>query len=170
MALTIEDGSIISGANSYITRANYITWAAERGTTVTDDSAADAKLVQAWDYINSLEPQLLGRLVSRSQVGAYPRYDLIDIQGWSWDSDEIPQQVIDLQCSLALDQENSIDIWNPSSSASTPVKRNRVEGAVEQEFAVADQMGITYKSLTNGLIAILSKPQAHGFSIPVSRG
>ena len=168
MALVVEDGSIVANADSYVTRSDFIAWALRRGYTVADDLLADNKLVTAFDFINGIESSLAGRLTVRGQAGAYPRIDLV-LQSYSWLSTEIPTQAKDYQMSLALDQVNGIDIFNPPQSDSVAVKRSRVEGAVEEEYAVSDAPAFLYQSLSNRLRQILQR-SGSGFGIPITMG
>ena len=58
MALTVEDGSIVAGADSYIALADAITYASKRGIAPTlvaaeaDDATWEQYLRRAFDYIN----------------------------------------------------------------------------------------------------------------------
>jgi hypothetical protein len=164
VTLIIENGSIVAGADSFATRAEFIAYALKRGITVANDVAADAKLVKAFDFINGLESSLMGWLVSELQEGAYPRYGLL-LQTFSIASTVVPKQAKQYQLSLALDLEAGIDIFNPGPSASTPVRVNRVEGVVTQEFAVADSSPIMYQSLSNDLRRILEGSKAGGIRL-----
>jgi len=71
--------------------------------------------------------------------------------------------------SLALDQVNGIDIFNPPQSDSVAVKRSKVEGAVEEEYAVSDAPAFLYQSLSNRLRQILQR-SGSGFGIPITMG
>ena len=59
MALTVEDGSIVAGADSYIALADAITYAKNRGIAPTlvaaeaDDEGWEQFLRRAFDYINN---------------------------------------------------------------------------------------------------------------------
>jgi len=168
MALVVEDGSIVANADSYVTRSDFIAWSLRRGYTVADDDLADNKLVVAFDFINGIESSLAGLLSVREQTGAYPRTDLV-LQTYSWLSTEIPTQAKDYQMSLALDQVNGIDIFNPPQSDSVAVRRSRVEGAVEEEYAVSDSSAFVYQSLSNRLRQILQRSRA-GYGIIITMG
>lgn len=133
MAIVKETGSIVANANSWVTRQEFIDYAAARGVTIADDESADAMLIKAGDYINGLEPRLKGTRVDRDQTMAFPREDF-EIEGWNWSKTEIPRQVLNAQLSLALEINSGEDPYNPSSAA-LPVVRKRVEGAVEVEYA-----------------------------------
>jgi len=68
--------------------------------------------------------------------------------------------------SLALDINSGEDLYNLSASASVAVKRERVEGAVEVEYAVTDSARIARNSRSSSLLAALMKNG--GTSIPLS--
>ena len=131
MSLVIEDGSIVQGASSYVTRTEFIGYAAMQGVAIPNTEAADFLLVRSAQFIDSHEPTLRGSRVSRGQHMAFPRSDL-EIEGFFWADDEIPRQVILCQMHLALDLHAGIDIYNPEPQLI--VKRERVEGAVEVEY------------------------------------
>lgn len=135
MALTVETGAIVSGADSYVSRSDFLDYAARLGTDVADTEDTDNLLRKAFNYINDLEPRLIGIKKTRDQAGAFPRVDCW-IEGWHWNSSEIPQQVIALQHELALDLNAGIDIYNRTQSGSVAVRRERIEGVVEREYAV----------------------------------
>ena len=151
MAVIVEDGSVVANANSYVTRAEYIGYAAELGVTIPNDDAADVHLVKAANFINDQEIRLKGKKVSRDQSLAWPR-EGVEIEGWNWSSTEIPRQVLLCQLALALDINSGIDLWNRNKSADPVVKRKRVEGAVEIEYAVSDNAAQLGRASTSGAL------------------
>lgn len=167
MALTIENGTIVDGADSYVTRANFITYAANRGVIIDESEDTDELLRKAFDYIDSLEPRLKGYRQNYSYANAYPRKSLI-IDGYTWDSDEIPRQVLYAQYELALDLNAGIDIYNRQSSGSAPVKRVRIEGVVEKEYAVDDGSQPLRRSRSRYLLSKLMVN--NGLGVVVSLG
>jgi len=155
MSLIVEDGSIVTGADSYVTRADYIAYAATLGVTIADEDATDVQLIQAAQYIDSLESQLKGTRVTRDQPLAFPRSDVI-IDGWEWEETEIPRQVITAQMALALDINSGEDLYNPTKTL--PVVRERVDGAVEVAYANPNVVGqVSTKSRSSALVASLMK-------------
>lgn len=167
MALTVEDGTIISGSDTYVNQADFIAFALTIGTVVAVEQVTDDTLVKAFYYLNSLETQLKGSRTAKTQPNVYPRNNLV-IEDFAWDNDEIPRQVILAQVLLALDLLIGIDIYNRPQSASTAVKRNKVEGVVEQEFAVSD--AIKLSSVTNAVAVVNSLKKNGGMTIVLSRG
>lgn len=133
MALVIENGSIVTNANSYVTRAEFIAYATESGVTVPNTDPTDVMLVKAAQFIDAHEANLKGSRVDRAQRMAFPRSGLV-IDGWAWDEDEIPRNVLLCQMAVALDLAQGIDPYNPPVNPARAVKRQRVEGAVEVEY------------------------------------
>ena len=77
MALIIEDGTIVAGANSFVTDAELLAYADVRGVSLPPTSAArEALLAGAMDYLFSKEPMMKGCRVSADQALPYPRQDV----------------------------------------------------------------------------------------------
>ena len=95
MALIVEDGSIVPNANSYITAAQYISWAdsrfgASRPTAPADETAAEPIILRGMDAFEGNSFQ--GSIVSCDQELQWPRYN-VRIDGCNIDSDAIPKEV-----------------------------------------------------------------------------
>lgn len=77
MAFTVEDGTGVTGANSYATVAAFRAYHAERGRAAEDgdypDAVVQAALIRATDFI---EQRWLGRFIGQSR--------LLTTQGLSW--------------------------------------------------------------------------------------
>lgn len=167
MALIVEDGSVVDNADSYVSRSDYIAYAATQGVTITDDETADVQLRKAAEFIASYDSRLKGDKVQRDQSMAFPRSGLV-IENFSWDSDEIPRQVILCQQQLALDVNAGIDLWNRPQSESTGIKRERVEGVVEVEYAVKEAGKLSSQS--TGMALLNSLLRQNGlYGIPLRR-
>ena len=164
--LIVENGSIVANANTYVTIEEYIAYASSLGVTVEDTDTYKVQLIKAAQYIDSKESQLYGDMVEKTQPLAYPRNNLVDLQNFTWGNDEIPTLVKKCQMSLALDINSGEDLYNLSASASVAVKRERVEGAVEVEYAVTDSARMARNSRSSSLLAALMKNG--GTSIPLS--
>lgn len=77
MSLVIEDGSGVAGANSYVTDAQYISYAASRGLTIGADSVArEIELIQSMDYLFSRELDMQGDRTDGLQENVYPRQNV----------------------------------------------------------------------------------------------
>lgn len=91
MALVIEDGSVVAGANSYITLAEYRAWANVRGITASDsDTVLERYILRAMDYFEQL--QFIGNKANENQPLQWPRTEAL-IDGYYADATEIPVNV-----------------------------------------------------------------------------
>ena len=133
MSVIIEDGSIVDNANSLVTRADAIAHAALHGKTLANETATDVLLIKAMGYFLSIEAQLKGCRVDRDQALAYPRAG-VEINGFVWDSDEIPTEAKIAQIELALDISQSVDIYNRSLKKGAVIGES-VDGAVSRQYA-----------------------------------
>lgn len=133
MALTIETGAGIAGANSYATVAQAQAYAAARALTLPAGTpAVEALLIKAADFLESLEDQFKGSRVESDQALAWPRtdvylFDSTDMFG----EDEIPVQLINAQCQLAFD--GVANTLQPTGSG-REVIRTKVD-VIETEYA-----------------------------------
>lgn len=168
MPLIIETGSIVPNADSYVTRAEYITYAASRGVTVADTEATDVTLRKAAQFIDSHEANLKGVRVSRDQSMAFPRIISEAIEGCYWSSTEIPRQVILAQLNIALDMEAGIDPYNPPVNPNRATIAERVEGAVSVQYA--NSGGVQKLGRSSAATALMSSLlKRNGLSIALER-
>ena len=90
MALIVEDGTAVAGANSYVSADDFLAWADARGFTYPSYPEIEQKILRAMDYIESLS--FVGQKNEETQPLQWPRaYVLID--GYSVDSNEIPNEL-----------------------------------------------------------------------------
>ena len=164
--IVIEDGSVVAGANSYVTMAEYIEYAATLNITVEDSQVYQTQIIEAGQFIDGLENVLKGETTTKTQPMAYPRNNLTDIANWSWDSNEIPTQVKEAQMSLAIDIQSGEDLWNVSQSGATGIKKEEVVGAVVVEYAVSDAVKSARRSRSGNLLSLLMK--FNGLGIPLA--
>lgn len=99
MALIVEDGSIVANANSYSSVADFRTWAESRGKTIGADATVEAAILRAMDYFESLG--FVGYKSTREQRLQWPRNRVI-IDGYSVESDEIPDEVLNALYEITL--------------------------------------------------------------------
>lgn len=133
MSLIIEDGSIVAGADSFATAAELVTYAANFGKTIPATEAAQESILRR----AALEMQAIawnGTIVNMDQSLSWPRYDVYRGE-WLLPMDEIPVQIKSGQMALAA--EIYADDLAPPELKKGAVTKNRVEGAVEQQYAAA---------------------------------
>lgn len=165
MSLIIEDGSIVDNANSLVTRAEFISYAGSIGTTITDDEDADTLLIKAMNFIDAHESKLKGVKTERDQSLSFPRYNL-QINGWSWNTDEIPTEAKDCQMELALELNSGTDLYNPTFSKGPRIQET-VSGAVTVKYGTNPVSATRVKSRGFKLLDCLLK--SSGISIPLVR-
>ena len=105
MALTVEDGTVVAGADSYISLANAKTYHTAHDDPTDWTSASDAEKESALKYGAATLDGAFdwdGQITSATQVLAWPRADCSDREGRTPADNVIPQQVKDAQCELAV--------------------------------------------------------------------
>jgi len=106
MTITVEDGSLVSAANSYITVDEYRDWSSARfGPRSTEkgcDEDIEALILRATDYFES-QP-FIGLKVTRDQTMQWPRQS-VTIDGYYVDADSIPSEVKNSIYELAYAEE-----------------------------------------------------------------
>jgi hypothetical protein len=107
VAIIVEDGSGVAGANSYCTGAYAREYAAAGGFTFpgTADDALIALCTQAILYLEMMEPRFKGRPVFVGQPLAWPRRGV-----WFRNAElpfsTVPQRVVDAQVQLMIEAAN----------------------------------------------------------------
>jgi len=134
MALVIEDGTPVPGANSYATVAQARDYASARGVTLSaDDPTVEALLIEACDYLESLESRFKGSRTSPdSQDLAWPRTGVYLYGSKTMFAiDDIPALLIKAQCQLAMD---AVDIDLLPTGSGKEVVKEKVD-VIEVEYS-----------------------------------
>lgn len=137
MALVIENGIGVAGADSYGTRAGFISHVANYyGGTVADTDASDVPMRAAFAWLNGQRWKGT-KTNGRSQTGAWPRDGVTDCEGISIGDDEIPSEVIQAQYDLAWTELANPGTLTPSGSVRDAlVSREKVD-VIEVEYDTA---------------------------------
>lgn len=141
MALVIEDGTIVAGANSYVDVAEAKAYATARGVDLgADDALIERRLLEAMDYLESLrykgsptDPET--QVLSWPRCGVY--YDSRTIA-----SGVIPDRLKNAQSQLVIELTNGVVLWanvSASDGSAKFVKREKVD-VIETEFATPQEM------------------------------
>ena len=147
MALVIEDGSGVIGANSHVTAQNYDDWATARGISHThSNTQLEHFILRAMDYFENLN--FLGRKATDSQPLQWPRTEVV-IDSYSVDSDEIPAQVKSSMYELVKTISEGDFYLDPVSRETTKEKI----GEIEVTYSATAGM----KRLTPGVTTALKK-------------
>lgn len=159
--ITVETGSQVSGANSYVTAAELDTYADERGKTIS--GTQQDLLIQAMDYLEA--QNFIGtRRSFDDQPLQWPRYDAI-IDGHLLNNNEIPTLLKEAQMAVAL----SIDEGNgPERIIERSTKREKV-GSLEVEYTDGAR-GLSRDPTINRKLTKLVRGGASGLTFQVDRG
>ena len=108
MTLIVEDGSLVPGADSFVSLAEADSYLAKRGRgnwppapaqgTDPETTRKQAALIRAADYLNGLNWK--GRKLS-GRVLAWPRAEVVDEDGRAVPETEVPEAVRAAACRLA---------------------------------------------------------------------
>lgn len=165
MAIIVETGAIVPGANSYVTEAELNAYAAARGVTLTE--SAELLLIKAIDYLATLEDSWQGSRVSATQPLAWPRQG-VSLYGFAVASDTIPQSLKDGQCQLAIEADTQDLMPNVAANATGSVIREKVDVI---EVAYAEGAGNTQPVFTaaNRILKPLMRNTGGASNFPVTR-
>ncbi len=145
MALIIEDGSIVTNANSYITVQEFLDWMIARGYPCEHaESHVEEHILKAMDYIESLN--FMGIKYTKEQPLQFPR-DRLFIDGYSVEANEIPKELKE-----ALYNATKAD--HDGDLATQPVERQTVKekiGDIEVEYKSTSSMRRQTPGLSNAL-------------------
>lgn len=169
MALIVEDGRIVAGADSYVSLADARTFAAKYGLVLpTDDTEAESALRNGAVYVGLQEPNMCGSRVSTSQSLAYPRQG-VSLYGFPVDKDVIPVHIIQAQVIAAVEYGTGADVRGSSDGRATSMER--VEGAVTVQYFNNGETGNT-TTITAAIDALrpLLCGMNNGFQFNVYRG
>ena len=128
--LIVEDGSIVTGANTYVTLAEVKTYADARGLTYPDDTQLEKNIILSTDYLQSLCYQGM-QVEPTVQPLKWPRED-VWIYGVELPSDSIPNDLKNAQIEAALAQ-GSQSLLNDGSDTGENIKKEKTD-MIETEY------------------------------------
>lgn len=169
MALVVETGAVVPGADSYISLVEARALAEKYGKALpVDDTEAEAALRNGAVYVGLQEAAMCGRRVSAEQALAYPRQGA-SLYGFPVASNSIPSQVINAQVLAAVEYGAGTDVRASTDGRTTSMER--VEGAVTVEYFNNGTTGAT-TTITAAMDALrpLLCGSVNGASFNVYRG
>jgi hypothetical protein len=133
MALIIEDGSGVEGANSYATVDQLVEYATSRDLKIPDEVAdQEVLLLRAMDYLESYEMNWYGEKLAIDQNLSWPRMSY-----WNYwyaaIAPYIPPQLIKAQIVIAIESQE-VELFPTRSATSRATVRNTV-GPITVEYA-----------------------------------
>jgi hypothetical protein len=140
MALVVEDGSIVAGAESYASEADADSYWALRGSpdawTNASTAEKESALRMATEYLDARFGARWKGVKTNvtEQALDWPRVNATDHEGWLWDSTEIPEPLVRATIEAALLQVSS-DLAPEIAASDRGVKAERVKaGPVVEEI------------------------------------
>lgn len=139
MALIVEDGTGKSDAESYISVADATAYLAlhSNPTTWTDATEADQEryLRMATQYMDSVYgSRWKGTKNTQEQALDWPRYYVVDRNGYAIDNDIVPVKVTYACAELAAKEAAGTDDLLPDYDDITGIKKQRIKvGPIEDE-------------------------------------
>lgn len=166
MALILEDGSQVTGANSYVTDAEYTTYAALRGLTVgVDEPTREIELIKAMDFIESHRRTFKGIKVSKDQPLQWPRA-AVWVDSFPVNATEIPDELKSAQIEAGIAVSSSIDLLRNENNQN--LKREKVD-VIEREFHSGGSWQNIRLDRVNVLLKALLRVGSFGISAGVVR-
>jgi hypothetical protein len=106
--IIVEDGTGVTGANSYCTGDYIRSYASGGGITLpSDDNALLPLITGAMLYLELLEPRYKGQPSTFGQPFAWPRTRVF-VRNVMLDSAIVPTRIIDAECQLIIEQFNGV--------------------------------------------------------------
>ena len=141
MALIIENGTGVAGAEAWADVTACSAWAVLfYGQSLTGSTAdKEAAIRRAVAYMNTLVYKGT-RTFGRGQTLSWPRTGVTDCEGLAVGANEIPPEIITAQHILSRAEFVAPGILSPQGSASTLVKREKVD-VIEVEYDVSSRVG-----------------------------
>lgn len=132
MALIIEDGTGRADAQSYASVEMLKAYAKARGVSVpTNNSDCEALLLRAMDYMRGKE--YVGDRATKAQALDWPRVNVV-VDGFPFASTELPRQVEQAQCALAIAAQTVDLLPNTPANTSGPVSERTI-GPITTKYA-----------------------------------
>jgi len=160
MALVVEDGSIVTGANTYASLATVTAYHVARGnsTWLASDADSEPAILRAMDYIESLT--WLGMAYSGPVGGVgyqplqWPRVDVY-VGGFELAHDEIPPKVISALCEAALVELVTPGALSVALERGGAVIREKVD-VIETEYASGAPAVTVYQTIRQHLRGLVA--------------
>jgi len=171
MSFVLEDGTGLADATSYASEDDFDTYTEDRGYTVTVGDT-EAALIRATQILDATYRREFpgSRTNGRAQALEWPRTGATDFNGDDIDEDEVPIEIIEATCELALRELASPGSTMPDLDRGGTVHRVRA-GSVEVEYG-ANASATTTFQLIDGILAPLIGDVSTGgiSSITATRG
>ena len=131
MALVIEDGTIVAGANSYVTVEEARAFALLRGVTLSAvDAEVEILVIEAMDYVEAKGSKFKGSKYTRDQSLQWPRSGAT-VDGYTVLTTEIPTDLTNAVSQLVIDGQD--ETLQPTGAGQEILKEE--VGPIKIEYA-----------------------------------
>lgn len=162
--LAVEDGSVVDGAESYASIAEFSLYCEKYGIDISDKTDAELEIAlrKATDYIESAYSQKFkGERINSDQSLSFPRVGMV-VHSYELSSNFVPDAV-KKSCFELANKSFSSELFVDNDDAT--IKRERID-VIETEYEVGAS-SIRFTSIAAMLSPYL---RSSGFSLNVSRG
>jgi len=166
MALIVEDGTQVAGANSYASLDTIKAYAVARGVTLGIDSIITTQVLKAMDYLEGKRKDYQGNKVAVTQSLQFPRINVV-IDDFEFPSTSIPSMLIQAECQLVIEQSLGIDFM---PTMNEPTIKSETIGPIKTEYAV--NPGAIFEPFSyavNALLEPLFKSGSNAFGVTFLR-
>lgn len=147
MALTVEDGTIVSGADSYGSEAGFAAYATSMNWTLGGDATSqEADMRRAAAYLDRTY-KWIGIRSDAAQNMQWPRYYEELVEGYPLDSSTIPDAIVTAQYEIAWIFNQGNDLFAYDTTAAVKRLREKV-GQIEVETEYATDSSVESRLLS----------------------
>lgn len=168
VTLIVEDGSIVENANTYVSLAdcaNYNIMMGNSAWTTYAQVDRETAILRAMRWLENFEARWQGYRTDRTQVLAWPRTGMVDLDGYDLDENYIPMAIKDALCEAAWQELQAKDVFNPGVGEGGEVLEKSVKaGPVEASYKYAQAT-----KLAGAFPAIMDKLKPYLIETPQRR-
>jgi len=156
MALVVEDGSVVTDANCYVSLADCNEYHFSMGNlnwfAVDEDKEAAMLRAMAW-----LESQTWkGRKTAYDNPLSWPRADIVDRDGYTVPEDEVPSPVVKALCEAALIELDTPGALRPSMKRGGQLISQSIEGVGSWTYASGAPTETKFQAVSSYLKGLVS--------------
>jgi len=141
MAIIVEDGTVVAGANSYVDIPYVDVYTNDLGLSWTGSATDKERAIKrGMRYLEGLVWE--GTKTNRDNPLEWPRYDVTDKNGYCIDSDVVPEVVKKALCEASVLELATPGILQPNmgSADGKEIKREKVD-VLETEYFEGQKYG-----------------------------
>ena len=137
--ITVEDGTGVANANSYVDTSYLYTYTNDRGLVLPQNQETQERmLIKAADYLEALRSKFKGTKAVDTQEMQWPRKD-VSIDGIDFAKNDIPEELKRAQCQLVIEQEAGVVLYPaPRTSSMEGIVTEKTAGPLTKKFAPMD--------------------------------